>query len=36
VLLLGLKIDNDLVEQQIPAMDLAETPTFVQTKGAGL
>ncbi len=35
VLLLGLKIDHDLVQQQIPTMDLTKAPTFVQTKCAG-
>ena len=33
---LSAKIDYDLIEQEVPFCDAAETPAFVQTKSAGL
>ena len=32
VILLRIEIDQDLVEKEIPAVDLAETPTLVKAK----
>ena len=36
MLLLVLKVDDDLIKQQIPAADLAEPPTFVEAKSLRL
>ena len=36
VALLFLEVDQDLIEEQIPISDPAETPALVQAEGAGL